>query len=129
MSDALIPLGQKMMDLADRLMPALGTAIVLVIDAVVPLVDWLIAGIDALAGMMGGTEDMQGAMMDAAQAIETTFGPIIERAQELFAALGEKVSAVVGQNLNYFSAWILSLIHTCRCRRAVYGKCRWRRSN
>ena len=105
-SDALIPLGQKMMDLADRLMPALGTAIVLVIDAVVPLVDWLIAGIDALAGMMGGTEDMQGAMMDAAQAIETTFGPIIERAQELFAALGEKVSAVVGQNLNYFSGWI-----------------------
>lgn len=104
--DALIPLGQKLMDLADRLMPALTTAIVLVIDAVVPLVDWLVQGIDALAGMMGGTEDMQGAMMDAAQAIRATFGPIIERAQELLGALGEKVSQVVGQNFNFFRAWI-----------------------
>ena len=104
--DALIPLGQKLMDLADRVMPFLTAAIVVVIDAVVPLVDWIVQAIDAVIGLIGSNEQLTDSFGQVGGVIQSTFGPIVERAQEIFGALGEKVSAVVGQNLNFFRAWI-----------------------
>lgn len=105
-TDALIPLGQKLMDLADRIMPFVTAGIVMVIDAVVPLVDWIVQAIDAVAGLIGSNEELGGSFKQIGGVIQTTFGPIIERAQQIFGALGEKVSQVVGQNLNFFRAWI-----------------------
>ncbi|MCB0133904.1 MAG: phage tail tape measure protein, partial [Caldilineaceae bacterium] len=104
--DALIPLGQKLMDLADRVMPFLTAAIVVVIDAVVPLVDWIVQAIDAVIGLIGSNEQLTDSFGQVGGVIQSTFGPIVERAQEIFGALGEKVSTVVGQNLNFFRAWI-----------------------
>lgn len=105
-TDALIPLGQKMMDLADRVMPFVTAAIIAIIDAVVPLVDWIVNGIDAIAGLIGTNEQLGDSFTQVGGVIQSTFGPIIQRAQEIFQALGDKVSAVVGQNLNFFRAWI-----------------------
>lgn len=103
---ALAPLGDKLLELANRLMPLVAAAIEGLIVVITPLIGWIVEGVDAIFGFVDANQEMTNSFGEVGKSIESTFGPVISRAQELFQMFGGLVSKVVDQNLNYFNGWI-----------------------
>ena len=103
---SLAPLGDKLFELAQQVMPLLVAAVEAVIAVVTPLVGWLVEAIDAVVGLIGSNQGLNESFENVGSVLTATFAPIFQRAQELIAIFGEAVKRMVDQNLNYFNGWI-----------------------
>lgn len=105
-SDALIPLGEALARLAERLLPMVVGAIEIVIAALTPLIDWIVSGTDALIEFATGNAQVQQAVGRVGQALTDVLTPAMDRSSQLFEAVGGVVRRFVDQNLNFMSGWI-----------------------
>lgn len=104
--DSLLPLGESLAALAERIMPLVVTAVEAVIAILAPLIDGVVTGIDAIAGWIEANQEMQSAIGGVGASLGDVFGPAMGRASQIVESVGGVVNRFVDQNLNFFRAWI-----------------------